>query len=53
MKAYLGDGVYVEWDPGREAFILTTENGVEITNTIVLELEVYRNLILFVEQLKS
>jgi hypothetical protein len=43
-KTYLGDGVYVEESPypypGR--FVLTTENGVAVTNEIVLESEVVR-----------
>jgi hypothetical protein len=39
MKEYLGDGVYVEVNSGR--IVLTTENGVSITNTIFLEPEVW------------
>lgn len=34
-KKYIGDGVYADYDGF--AIILTTENGVSITNTIVLE----------------
>ena len=36
-KQYLGDGVY--FGPGRyeDEYILTTENGVDITNIIYLE----------------
>jgi hypothetical protein len=34
MKAYIGDGVYVDWDGNH--LILTTENGIEVTNTIYL-----------------
>lgn len=37
-KEYLGDGVYVDFDDF--SFILTTENGIETTNVIVLEPEV-------------
>ncbi len=44
-KIYIGDGVYVEWDG--YAFVLTTENGIEITNTIVLEPDVYHSLKLY------
>lgn len=36
--AYLGDGVYVEIEDGMVK--LTTQNGVETTNTIYLEVEV-------------
>jgi hypothetical protein len=38
-KAYIGDGVYIDVDP-HGAYVLTTENGVCATNTIVLEREV-------------
>lgn len=37
-KCYLGDGVYIAHDG--YSLILTTENGISITNTIVLEPEV-------------
>jgi len=37
-KVYLGDGVYVALEAGQ--FILTTENGVEVLNTIYLEPEI-------------
>lgn len=36
-KIYLGDGAYVEFDG--HAFVLTTENGVNVQNTVVLEPE--------------
>lgn len=42
MKAYLGDGVYVDHDG--YAVVLTTENGYESTNRIVLEPEVIAKL---------
>jgi hypothetical protein len=42
-KAYLGDGVYIEFD--EVDLVLTTEDGVRITNRIVLEPEVYRHLL--------
>lgn len=42
QKAYLGDGVYVTIEHGM--ICLTTENGVETTNTIYLEPEVWRAL---------
>ncbi len=39
MKEYLGDGVYAEFNGG--GFIaLTTEDGIRVTNRIVLEAEV-------------
>lgn len=49
-KAYLGDGVYVaRSELGLE---LTTENGISVTNRIVLEPEVYAALLRYVEQLR-
>lgn len=41
-KSYIGDGVYIEFDGF--AYTLTTENGVSVTNTIVMEPEVITNL---------
>lgn len=41
-KRYLGDGVYVEFDG--HGIILTTSNGIEDTNTVYLEPEVWENL---------
>lgn len=38
-RRYLGDGVYVNVDG--EAIVLTTDNGIETTNTIVLEPDVW------------
>jgi len=48
-KQYLGDGVYVDFDGF--ALVLTTENGIETTNTIVLEPEVYSALLAYVATL--
>lgn len=50
-KAYLGDGVYVDFDG--HALVLTTENGIQVTNTIVLESDVYSNLLEYVNRLKD
>ena len=44
-KTYLGDGVYVEFDGF--SLTLTAENGIEATDTIVLEPEVYMALGVF------
>lgn len=46
-KTYLGDGVYVEWRA--DDVRLTTENGVETTNSIILEPEVLEALLFWVE----
>lgn len=42
-KEYVGDGVYIEGEGGY--IILTTENGIAITNTIYLEPPVLRDLL--------
>jgi hypothetical protein len=42
MKKYLGDGVYVDYI--NDQLVLTTENGVAITNTIYLEADVWLEL---------
>jgi hypothetical protein len=46
--AYLGDGVYLQFEPGR--LILTTENGIAVTNRVVLEPEVWAQLLRLVRQ---
>lgn len=50
-KAYIGDGVYVEFDG--YSVILTTENGIDTTNEIVLEPEVLRKFNEYVNSLLS
>lgn len=45
-RDYVGDGVYVEFDG--LGLVLTTENGIEVTNRIVLEPEVFGALLRFV-----
>lgn len=47
-KRYIGDGVYVCLEGGM--LCLTTENGIETTNTIYLEPEGWRALKVWVEQ---
>lgn len=49
MKAYIGDSVYADFDIRDGSLILTTENGYGPSNTIYLEPEVWRLLILYVE----
>ncbi len=50
-KMYIGDGVYVAFDGF--SLVLTTENGIEVTNTIVLEPQVWEALDNYVEKLKG
>lgn len=45
-KVYLGDGCYAQFDG--HGIVLTTENGIETTNRIYLEPEVYAALLRFV-----
>jgi hypothetical protein len=51
MEAYLGDGAYVRFDG--YALELTTNNGIRVTNRIVLEPEVYERLVAFVARLNA
>jgi hypothetical protein len=50
-KAYIGDGVYVDYDGWN--LILTAEDGIKATNTIYLEPDVLRSLLDYVEQFKN
>lgn len=40
-KHYLGDGVYVGVDDQTGDLVLTTEDGIRVTNRVVLEAQVY------------
>lgn len=51
-KRHLGDGAYANLDfHGR--VVLTTENGLEVTNTVVLEPEVLVELERWLEELRA
>lgn len=50
-KTYLGDGVYADVED--YAIVLTTETGVETTNTIILEPPIYNNLVACIERLRT
>ena len=53
-KTYLGDSVYVakdRWIQG--SIVLTTENRLRATNTIILEPEIIASLEEFLEALKT
>jgi hypothetical protein len=51
LKTYLGDGAYAEFDGF--AIILTTENGMTVQNTVVLEPEALRALERFVARTRA
>jgi hypothetical protein len=51
IKTYLGDGVYAAFDGF--SYVLTTEDGMRVTNEIVLEPEVYAGLVRWVEHLQQ
>ena len=51
MKAYLGDGAYVDFDG--HGLILTAENGVTVTDRVYLEPEVWFALVRYVDELKT
>jgi len=48
-KVYLGDAVYAAYDG--YGLVLTTEDGIQTTNTIYLEPEVVQSLLDFVDAL--
>lgn len=47
-KEYLGDSVYAQIDE-YDNLILTTENGIEASNTIILEPSVVRALMTYLK----
>ena len=47
MDAYLGDGLYAKFE-GQD-LVLYTSNGVEVTNTVVLEPSVLKALFAFLD----
>lgn len=50
QKDYLGDGVYVAIEHGE--LLLTTEDGIRVTNRIVLEGPVYAALVAYVHRIR-
>ena len=52
MKQYLGDAVYVDFDGFH--LIITTENGIEATNTIYIEFpSVFTSLLEYCQRLRG
>lgn len=50
-KDYLGDAVYADFDGFR--IVLTTEDGISVSNRVVLEPQVYRSLLGFVDRIAA
>lgn len=50
-KRYIGDAVYADFDGYH--IVLTTENGVSISNTIALEPSVFKELVRFEQDLRQ
>ena len=50
-RKYLGDGAYVEFDGYH--IVLTTNNGIAVTNEICLEPEVFQALIKYEKMLRK
>ena len=51
IKEYIGDGIYCTFDG--YSFILTTENGISTTNTIVMESRELETLNEFVDRIRN
>lgn len=51
-KIYIGDGAYAAVDSFGD-LVLTTENGISVQNTVVIEPEFYPMLEDFVKQLRE
>lgn len=51
-KVYIGDGAYAAID-GCGNLVLTTENGISVQNTVVIEPEAYPMLEEFIRQARN
>lgn len=49
-KRYLGDGVYVAMDESRDMLVLTTENGINVSNVIYMERHVVEAFLAYVRE---
>jgi hypothetical protein len=49
-RRYLGDGVFVRWEPRR--VVLTAEDGMRETNIIFLEPEVLKAFLEYLKEMK-
>lgn len=51
--AYMGDGVYIRASGWGTCVDVTTEDGITVTNRIVLEPEVWRALVRYMDELET
>lgn len=51
MKTYIGDSIYLEFN--EQYFKITTNNGMDNTNTILIEPELMEDIILFVQKVQK
>lgn len=51
-KQYLGDGVYIEKLESDGLLVLTTEDGINVTNRIYIDFEVRDALIKYLEKME-
>lgn len=49
-KLYIGDGIYIQQGSYLGEFILTTENSIEVTNTIILENQMIESIVAYTKQ---
>lgn len=52
QKEYIGDSVYAEWNEIGE-LVLTTENGMGVSNTIYLEPETLEALCSYIDRART
>lgn len=52
MKTYLGDGAYAEYTKDGE-MIITAENGIRATDTVVLDIYGLAKFLRFIEEIKE
>lgn len=50
-KEYIGDGIYAEVQD--DVLVLTTENGIEVTNTIVVDISNYDALLNYMKRYRE
>lgn len=49
-KQYLGDAVYIAFDENVGEVVLTTEDGISVSNTICIEPEAMANMLIWLTE---